>query len=198
MPAYIDQSVEECHRKVLIGNLPVGVTARQVRSHFQPFGEIAELSLKRRESNNSALFLSNPTAILAFEHHDSVDTVMAERPHTMDDCLLLVRRCIPMTRRYPYEPCHTVTKLLIRTATENPCEALPNDSLIMRYFEVIGGRILRLERLEDQTVLLEFDDYDSVDICCLCRPHVILNQLVDVEKCHHEELARRRARLRQK
>ena len=198
MPVYIDQSVEQCHRKVLIENLPINVTSCQIRSFFQPFGNIAYLSLKRRVMDNSALFLSNPTALLAFEHHDSVDTVMAERPYTMNDCLLLVRRCIPITRRYPYEPSYTVTKLLIRAATENPCEALPSDSLIMRYFEVVGGPIVRLERLDDQTVLLEFDDYDSVDLCCLCRPHVILNQMIDVEKCHHEELTRRRAKLQQK
>lgn len=198
MPAYIDQSLEQIQHRVHIGNLPHDVNARQITDIFGPFGIIVNVYLKRRASKDSPTLLSNPFVILVFERQESIDKIMVERPYFMNDYQLFVRRCIPVTRRYPYEAYVTTNKILVRIPRENHNEILPNDNTIADYLKAVGGEILRLERFEDKTVFVEFDDYDSVDICCLSRPHVINNQIIVIEKCGDEQQARRRAQFRQK
>jgi hypothetical protein len=142
--------------------------------------------------------LPNPFVILRFERRESIDQIMAERPYFMNDCQLVVRRCLPITRRYPYEASVTTAKILVRIPRENYDEILPNDDMIRDYLKAAGGKILRLERFEEKTVFVEFDDYDPVDVCCLSRPHLIGDQIIEIEKCADEQQARRRAQFRQK
>jgi hypothetical protein len=198
MPAYIDQSQEQFYNHLHIGNLPADVNAKRITDIFEQFAIINKLYLKRRISRDSPVILTNPFVILIFERRESVDKVMAKRPYFINDYQLFVRRCLPITRRYPYEGHITTNKILVRTLPENHDDILPNDNIIADYLKVAGGEILRLERFDDRTVLIEFDDYDSVDICCLSRPHLIGEQTIEIEKCPDEQQARRRAQYRQK
>ena len=115
---------------------------------------------------------------------------MMNRPYTIDDCKLFLRRCLPISERYPLEAFITVHKMLIRTKTEHPHDVLPDDKSIIEYLSPAGGKIEYFERLDDKTVLVQFDDYDPVDICCLSRPHFIEGQEVEMEKCLDEKLVR--------
>lgn len=198
MPAYIDQSFEDIQNRVSIGNLPVEVNAKQITDIFGQFGIIVHLYIKRRASKDSSILLANPYVILIFERQESIDKVMSGRPYFMNNNELTVRRCLPLTRRYPYEAYVITSKILVRIPRENHEEILPNDNIIADYLKAAGGEILRLERFEDKTVLVEFSDYDPVDICCLSRPHYLNNQLIEIEKCGDEQQARRRAEFRQK
>jgi len=157
-----------------------------------------KLYLKRRKSKDSSIFLANPYVILVFEKSESVDQIMAARPFFMDDRQLFIRRCIPITKRYPDEAFITVKKIIIRTQSEKNDEILPDDKSIVEYLAPAGGKIEYFERLDDKTVLVQFDDYDPVDVCCLLRPHFIKNQLVEIEKCSNEEQVRHRIEFRQK
>lgn len=195
MPAYIDQSLEEFSHRIYIGNLPVDVSAKEIRKIFGRFGVIIRFYFKRRIS---MVYLSNPFAILTFEQCESIDQIMSTRPHLIKTNELLLRRCLPLTRRYPYESYLTTTKMLVRIPHEHHHEILPKDNRIKQYFQTCSGRILRLERLGERTILIEFDDYDSVDVCCLLRPHWINQQLIEVEKCMDEHQARSRARVQEK
>jgi hypothetical protein len=198
MPAYIDQSPEEFHHRIHIGNLPADVNAKRITELFGQFGIIVKLYLKRRISIDSPILLPNPFVILIFERQESIDKIMAGRPYFMNDHELFVRRCLPITRRYPYEAYVTANKILLRIPRENHDEILPDDNRIFDYLKAAGGKILRLERFEEKTVFVEFDDYDPVDVCCLSRPHFINNQMIEIEKCADEQQARRRAQFRQK
>lgn len=198
MPAYIDQSFEEFHNQIYIANLPTDVKAQQIHHVFERFGVIIKLYLKRRISKNSRILLPQPYVILIFEGRESVDKVMTERPFFINDYQLFVRRCLPITRRYPYEAETTTNKILLRVLQENYNEILPNNKIITNYLKAISDQILRLERFDEKTVLVEFNDYDPVDVCCLSRPHFINNQLIEIEKCNDEQQARRRAQFRQK
>ncbi|CAF2604675.1 unnamed protein product [Rotaria sp. Silwood2] len=198
MPAYIDQSFEDFHNHVHVSNLPADVNAKRITDIFQQFGIIVKLYLKRRISRDSPISLPNPFVILIFEKRESVDKVLAGRPYFMNDNQLFVRRCLPITRRYPYEAYFNTNKILLRIPRENHNEILPDDNIIADYLKAAGGNVLRLERFEDKTVLVEFDDYDPVDICCLSRPHFINSQMIEIEKCRDEQQARRRAQFQQK
>jgi hypothetical protein len=198
MPAYIDQSSEQFYNQLHIANLPSDVNAKQITDIFEQFGIIVKLHLKRRVSKDSPISLPNPFVILIFERRESVDKIMAGRPYFINDYQLFAHRCLPITRRYPYEACITTNKILIRTLRENHDDILPEDNIITDYLKVTGGEILRLERFDEKTVLVEFDDYDPVDIYCLSRPHSIGHLMIEIEKCADEEQARRRAHFRQK
>jgi hypothetical protein len=198
MPAYIDQSFEDFLNHVYIGNLPVDVNAKRISDIYGQFGVIVKLFLRRRTSRDSSILLPNPFVILVFERQESIDKIMAGRPYFMNDRQLFVRRCLPITRRYPYEKYVTTNKMLVRIPRENHEDILPNDEIIADYLKAAGGQILRLERWEDITVFIEFDDYDPVDVCCLSRPHFIANKIVEIEKCADEQQARRQAQFRQK
>jgi hypothetical protein len=198
MPAYIDQSFEPFHSQIHVANLPTDVNAKQITDIFEQFGIIIKLYLKRRMSKNSRILLPNPFVILIFERRESVDKVMAKRPYFINDYQLFVHRCLPITRRYPYEAQLTTNKILIRIPRENHLETLPNDKIIADYLKATGGEILRLERWDEKASLVEFDDYDPVDVCCLSRPHFINDQIIEIEKCADEQQARRRAQFRQK
>ncbi|CAF0835512.1 unnamed protein product [Rotaria sordida] len=193
-----DQSVESFLNQVRVGHLPYGTTTKEVSAIFEQFGTIVNLFLKRRISRDSSVFLSHPYVFIVFDKSDTVDQVMAARPFFMGDCQLFVRRCLPITRKYPYEAFLTVKKILIRTESEKNDEILPDDKTIVEYLTAAGGKIEYFERLNNKTVLVQFDDYDPVDICCLSRPHLINNQLVEIEKCSNEEQARLRIEFQQK
>ncbi len=198
MPAYIDQSFEEFQNHVYIGNLPADVNARKITDLFGRFGMIVNLFLRRRIARDSSILLPNPFVTLVFKTQESIDKIMSERPYFMNDNQLFVHRCLPITRRYPYERTITTSKMLVRIPKENHDEILPNDEMIINYLKAAGGQIIRLERWEEKTVFIEFDDYDPVDVCCLSRPHFIANQIIEIEKCSDEQQARRRAQFQQK
>jgi hypothetical protein len=120
---------------------------------------------------------------------------MASRPFYMGDCQLFIRRFMPFTKKYPHDAFLTVKKILIRTESEKTDEILPDNTSIVDYLTAAGGKIEYYERLDDKTVLVQFDDYDPVDLCCLARPHFIKNQPVEIEKCSNEEQVRRRVEL---
>lgn len=200
MPAYIDQSCEQFRQQIYVGNLPFETNSKQMHLCFERFGSILNVYFRRRASKDSPIYLPNPSVVLTFEKEESVEQIMAERPHSLNGCLLFVRRCIPITRRYLYEAYVTVNQILIRISKEqqNQTATLPSNQIVENYLQLTGGHIVRLERLEERTILVEFDDYDPVDVCCLSRPHWIADQLIEIEKCYDEQRARRQAQFRQK
>ena len=198
MSFHINQPVEEYFYQVRVGKLPPDITAKQIVAYFEPYGTVVNLFLKRRTSKDSNVFLNNPYVILIFEKSDSVDQIMAARPFFMGNWRLFIRRCMPITPRYPYEPFLTAKKILIRTESGTNDDILPDDDSIVEHLKGVGGKIEYFERLDEKTVLVQFDDYDPVDMCCLLRPHYINNQLVEIEKCVDEEVARNQVELRQK
>ena len=198
MPAYIDQSTEYFQKCVNVGNLPANVARKQIIDLFGRFGVIVNLYFRRRATKDSDTLLANPSVIITFENQEIIDRIMAERPYFMNENELSVYRCLPITKRYPYERYAVTNQMLVRIPKENHEEILPNDEMIIDYLKAAGGRIIRFERWDEKTVFVEFDDYDPVDICCLSRPHSIANQMVEVEKCSDEEHARTQAQFRQK
>ncbi|CAF1456593.1 unnamed protein product [Rotaria magnacalcarata] len=190
MAADHDQVAEDFLNQIRVGHLPFGITTKEVAVFFERYGKIEKLFIKRRISRDSSVFLTHPYVFIVFEKSDSVDQVMTARPFFIDDCELFVRRCLPLTKKYPYEAFITVEKILLHTVSERDDEILPDEKSIFDYLTLTGGKIKYSERLDNKTVLVQFDDYDPVDICCLSRPHFINNQLVEIEKCSDEDQVR--------
>jgi len=193
-----DQHTEQISNFIRVGHLPYGITAKEITTFFEPFGTVKKLHLKRRVTKDSPIFLPNPFVLLSFDESESIDQIMAARPFYMGDCRLFIRRCMPVTPKYPHEAFITVKKILVRTQSEKNDEILPDDESIVEYLSRAGGNIEYFERLDDKTVLVQFDDYDPVDVCCLSRPHFIKNQPVEIEKCSDEQQVRHRLEFQQK
>ena len=178
---------------IRVGNLPFGVSAREITSLFEPFGTVKKLHLKRRVAKDSEELLRNPFVILIFEQAESVDEIMASRPFYLGDSLLFIRRFMQITPEYPDDAWLTVRKILVHTPSEE------NDKTIVEYLSSItNGNIVFFERLDDRTFLVQFDDYDPVDLCCLLRPHFINNQPVEIKKCRDEKQVRQRIEFERK
>ncbi|CAF4095520.1 unnamed protein product [Adineta steineri] len=193
-----NQTAEQFCKYVCIKNLPFGITAREISEFFEQFGTIMNLYLKRRVAKDSPISLPNPLVTLVFPDQGSVDEIMAARPFVMGDCQLFVRRCLPINAKYPTEPFFSTRKMLVRLQSDKIDDSLPDDKSIIQYLSHAGGKIEHFERLDNKTVLVKFDDYDPVDICCLSRPHFIGNQSIEIEKCTDENLARNPTGLQQK
>lgn len=176
---------------IRVGHLPFGVSAKEISMMFEPFGTIQNLYLKRRVARDSQELLKNPFVILIFDNPESVNHIMASRPLYMGDCLLFIRRFMPITPQYPNDGFFAVRKILVRVpSTEENDQILPDDQTIVEYLSIVHGNILYFERLDDKTVLIQFDDYDPVDLCCLLRPHFINEQAIEIEKCSDEKQVR--------
>jgi len=185
------ETVFEPFRTVCVSNLPSTISAKEITTFFEPFGKVVRLFLKRRVSKDSNVYVKNPRVYLIFEFSECVDQIMATRPIFMDNQKLFIRRCLPIDTKYRHEAFLTVRKLLIHTISETNDEILPDDKVIVDYFSSqVGGQIAFYERLTDKNVLIQYDDYDPVDLCCLLRPHFINNQEVEIEKCEDEEQIR--------
>lgn len=193
-----NQPIEPFLNYVRIGNLPYGITAKEITGYFDSFGVIKNLYLKRRINKDSPIFLPNPTVTLLYENPDSVDQIMAIRPLYIGDRKLFIRRVLPITPKYPHEAFLTIKKILIRTQSDNNDDILPGNQSIVDYLAHAGGNIEYFERLNNKTILVQFDDYDPVDICCLSRPHFINNQPVEIEKCSDEDQVRQRLEFQEK
>lgn len=191
MPRYIDQPIEEFYNKIYVGNLPSTINGKQLNNFFRRFGHVIQMKINRNPSKLSAT--------LKFEYRSSIDQLMANRPHFIDDQQIFVNRCLPITRRYPYEPFERLNRLVLRPSIDDKHRILPQNERIQNYFnENIGGNLIQIERLDDETILIQFDDYDPVDLCCLLRPHFIDQQIIEVEKCSDEQQIRRQVQIRAK
>ncbi|CAF1003071.1 unnamed protein product [Adineta ricciae] len=185
-----EQTAEELRHYVRIENLPYGIAAKDISMYFKPYDRFTRFYLKRRVAKDSQVLLTHPRVTVAYDNPDIVDEIMMNRPYQIGDCKLFLRRCLPISKKHPLEAFVTVRKMIIRTKTEHPHDILPDDMSIIEYLSPAGGKIEYFERLDDQTVLVQFDDYDPVDICCLSRPHFIGSQEIEMEKCLDEKLVR--------
>lgn len=182
-----DRSVQSYFNQVRVGNLPYGIGANDVVTFFERFGPVKKKYMKYRISRESEVMLSHPYAFILFTNSESVDQVMATRPHFIGDCQLFVRRCLPITPKYPNEPFISTRKILLHTKSGDRNEILPDDETIMQYLSATGGKIQYFQRINDKTVLVQFGDYDPVDLCCLLRPHFIDKQPIEIEKYSDEK-----------
>ena len=183
---------------ICVRQLPADVTRHDMARIFGVFGTTSSISIKRRVAKDSATLLRNPFAILTFDKADSVDQVMAHRPFSLGPNLLAVRRFLPVSARSSTDPHFPVKKILIRTQSDQDEERLPDNAFIDEYLRSVGGTIEYFERLDEKTILVQFDDYDPVDLCCMMAPHQINNQPIRIERCLDENQARREVELRAK
>ena len=194
----VEQDNRDCKHIFTVRKLPKHITKREIADFFGSFGFISNIYLKERIAKHSTILLQHPFANVIFDSPDAVDRVMNARPFYMGDQELLVRRFLPKPFRSYSDGNLVSKKALVRVHHRCPNDVLPDDHSIVEYLGRFGGRIAFCDRLDDQTFLVQFDDYDPVDLTYLHQPHYIGDQLVVIERCLNEQQVREQIAARQK
>jgi hypothetical protein len=144
-----------------------------IESYFSRFGSrITHYDSHRHRPTNSCCF-----ALILFESPDTVHTILSRRPHKINHYSLFVKRLLPPNACSFIERLLPVSSLFVRTKISREFD----DQQLKNYFNTFG-RILKFERdhHNHDRLLIEFDDYDSVDRIFLNKDH--LPKYIDIHK----------------
>ena len=194
----IDRDAGQVKNILCVRKLPPNVSKREVINLFHDFGYIVNIYMKYRTGRDSPTLLPNPFAIIVFESVEVVDEIMMSRPFYMGDHELLLRRFLPKPFRTSARGNYLSKKVVVQVDHNRPDDVLPADDLIVAYLRGLGGHIEFFERLDDQTIFVQFDDYDPVDYSYVIQPHFIGEQPIVIERCIDEETIREKVALRKK
>jgi hypothetical protein len=187
----VRQTTSANFKVVCVRQLPSDVTEKDIMHIFQQFGTLLNIHLKPYVKKGSKDRLTHPFAHVTYEFRESVDKLMASRPILMGMQEVYVRRVVPKNRTDLRVAPGQIKQILIRPQYGGHDEILPEQNVILDYLQkTVAGHVERYERLDDRTVLIEFDDYDSVDLCSMIENHLINNQPIVIEACLNEDDAR--------
>jgi hypothetical protein len=114
--------------------------------------------------------------LILFESSDTVHSILQNRPHKINHHLLFVKRLLPPNSCSFIERLLPVSSLFVRTKTTREF----NEQHLRNYFSNFG-RILKFEYDNNHhRLLIEFDDYDSVDRILLNKDN--LPSYIDIHK----------------
>ena len=146
-----------------------------IESYFSQFGSpVKHYESHRHRPTNSCCF-----ALILFESFETVDRILDQRPHEINDNVLFVKRLLPASICSFIERLLPVSSLFIQNKISREFD---EDKL--RTFFNRFGRIVRFERdYTHDRLLIEFDDYDCVDRIFLSKD--LLPAYLDVHKNIH-------------
>jgi hypothetical protein len=170
-------------------NVPKEVTEEDLKKFYAEFGEVESTKIIRKGKGGFAF--------LRFKTKDSVDSAMADRPHTVKGS----HSVTPIRAELGESPFRTVqvTRLFVGNLTT---PELRDDSLLRSVFGKYGS-IEEVKFKNDdegnprQFAVIAFEDADAVDKAILGGKHSINGQEVKIKKFLNDEEgkeARQRAR----
>ncbi|UJR35330.1 hypothetical protein I4U23_028091 [Adineta vaga] len=128
---------------------------KTLHSYFGRFGSrISHYECHRQRSTNACCF-----ALITFVSHHTVDAILRQRPHAINSYPLFVKRILPSTICSFSERLLSVRSLFVQNRITKELE----EEKLIKYFQTFG-EILKFEYDSNhQRLLVEFEDYDSVD-----------------------------------
>jgi hypothetical protein len=143
-----------------------------IQSYFSQFGtRITSYGSHRHRPTNSCCF-----ALISFASSDTVNAILCQRPHAINDYPLFVKRLLPPGLCSFIERLLPVSSLFVynKISKEFDEEKLEN------YFKTFG-HILQFKRdYGHNRFIIEYDDYDSVDRIFLNKDN--LPNYIDIHK----------------
>lgn len=126
-----------------------------IEKYFSQFAsDVKHFQSHRHRPTNSCCF-----ALILFESSTTVDRILRERPHQINDYSLFVKRLLPPSICSFIERLLPVSSLFV----QNKIRTEFDEDKLRKFFSHFG-RILRFDHdfIHDR-LFIEFDDYDSVD-----------------------------------
>jgi hypothetical protein len=126
-----------------------------IQTYFSQFGSsITTYESHRHRPTNSCCF-----AFLTFVSPDTVNAILRQRPHSINHHSFFVKRSLPSSVCSFIERLLPVSSLFVNTKTSEEFD----EGKLKSYFETYG-HIIKFERdHKRERLLIEYDDYDSVD-----------------------------------
>ncbi|CAF3460937.1 unnamed protein product [Rotaria socialis] len=143
-----------------------------IKSYFLRFGSrITNYESHRHRPTNACCF-----AIISFVSHHTIDAILNERPHSINLYPLFVKRLLPPEVCSFIERLLPVSSILVYDKINKEFD----EEYLRAYFEEFGN-ILKFERdFIRNRLLIEYDDYDSVDRIFLNKDY--LPYTIDIHK----------------
>lgn len=143
-----------------------------IRTYFTRLNfRIKNYESHRHRPTNSCCF-----AIIQFESCQSVNAILHQRPHRIDNYTLFVKRILPPST------CSFIERLLPATSlfVYDKFHKNFDEEKFRKYFNTFG-RIIKVEHDPIRSrLLIEYDDYDSVDRIFLNKHH--LPEYIEIHK----------------
>lgn len=136
---------------------------KTIQSYFSRFGSrIKAYESNRHRPTNSCCF-----AIISLASHHTVNAILRQRPHTINHYPLFVKRLLPTTVCSFAERLLPVSSIFVYNKSSNEFD----EKNLKNYFEDFGF-IIKFERdYRNNRLVIEYDDYDSVDRIFLSKEH---------------------------
>ncbi|CAF1406093.1 unnamed protein product, partial [Rotaria sordida] len=166
-----EADLDEHRRKIFIQKLHPNTTTRSLQDYFSKY-PIEWCNVPIDESGKNKMH-----GIVVFYSEESVDAVMSQRYHQIDGKEVFIHRSVP--NQGPLKGNKAIERLIV----SSPNSQLLVESDINNYLSHYGT-ICNINHMknEDNTWIIHFDYYDSVDKILLHSPHRIGEIDVNVKK----------------
>ncbi|CAL4140563.1 unnamed protein product, partial [Meganyctiphanes norvegica] len=169
----------ECLRKLFIGGLDYNTNDEGLKDYFGHYGEIVDVVvMKDAKTQRSRGF-----GFVTFSHSSMVDEVQKNRPHKIDGRAVDSKRVVPKDEINNPESGAQVKKVFIGGIKEDI-----EEEELREAFEQFGNITVITIPKEKETnkqrgfAFVEFEDFDSVDKCCLHKKVQLRGRSVEVKK----------------
>uniref|UniRef100_H2Y684 RRM domain-containing protein n=1 Tax=Ciona savignyi TaxID=51511 RepID=H2Y684_CIOSA len=172
-------SEEEQLRKLFIGGISYETTDESMNDYFSKYGKIEDCVVIKDNSTGR----SKGFGFVTFETETEADACMEERPHTLNNRQIDVKRAV--SREESAKPgAHFQVKKIFIGGLKDGCD----ESSLKEYFGKIGSIEtfeLPLERDSDKPrgfAFITFTDHDTVDKLVAKRHHYVNGVRCEVKK----------------
>ena len=167
------------NNKVFVGALNHQTEEKVFKEYFAKYGNLEDsVVIKDSQTGKSRGF-----GFVKYTDAESVDKLMKERPHTLDQHVLDLKRSIPRTETPTEESKAKITKLYVGGLIESLDE---NDlrSHFSQFGNVLSVEIPRAKETNKTRgfAFVNFDDYDAVDKIVLAKRNIIKGIRLRVRK----------------
>ena len=171
--------------KVFIGGLSYNTSEETLKNYFSKFGTLIDhVIIKNPQTKTSKGF-----GFVQYSEPDMVDELMRNRPHSIDNRKLDVRRSIPRNKIRNKDQNRMVEKLFVGGLVHDKI----SEENLREYFEKFGNvKNIYIPKNKETSKLknfgfITFDDYDSVDKITLNDSVIINNVHLTVSKADNPE-----------
>ncbi|UJR29050.1 hypothetical protein I4U23_010265 [Adineta vaga] len=167
-----------------VGNLSSDIRRKELCQYLEQYGQVDQCQLFEANYRRWSCF-----AFVLMNTPDSINQLMATRPHFLDNRRLYLKRELPEQCSNKIEHFITSENVLIQFKSKQNQEINEpdfNEENIRTYFQTYG-KILNLCLLKNHRCVIEYNDYDSVDCILLDSPHYFNSHELQIEKYYATE-----------
>ena len=171
-------------RKVLFSNLSYKTTETKLVDYFSTYGTIEELNLDKDDQAQSLR-----QGFLVYKDLQSIDKLMFNRPHSIDNRQIHIQRSINQQHNQNHFE-QLANQLTVYEIFINRLYSNEKRQMFINYFQRFGSIVdcRVIHSYSNSNVrqpgyaFIRFHDYDTVDRIILSKPHLIQSKYYHIRK----------------